>query len=265
MTTYLAAAAGASIAPQLITAVATLAGVAITQFFALKVQKRTSGGEARKQVEAATVELIAAVTDLQRALQLVERWNSWRPRTQVAGMAVLEVIVGNSVGEFGQGMIRAVRGAGDWSDRAEAAILAELSAPTARVMAALARAVLLADQDIVDAAIKVSEALPVVTAAYAETPRIPTKKKMATLQSKRADADAGLQGALSGLIIAARERLHPDPPPRWWIRAGRWSRRLVPGARSRSAITATVPAQRAGDDTAAVTASALALPAARTP
>jgi hypothetical protein len=75
----------------------------------------------------------------------------------------------------------------------------------------------------------------------------------------RAAADRALQDALGELIIVVRERLHPAPPLRWWIRAGS---QLVPRGRRRSE---TVPAQRAGGDTAAVTAGEAALPAAPTP
>jgi hypothetical protein len=209
-------------------------------------------------VEAVTVELIAAVTDLQRALQLVERWSSWLPRAQLLGMVALEMIVGNAADELGHGVMRGVRGAGDWSDRAEAAIVVELSAPTARVTAALARAVLLADQDVVNAAVKVSDAMPAVTAAYADTPLIPTRKKTAATRAARTDADTALQNALAELIIVARERMHPTPPPPWWRRAGR---RLVPGARKRAALAANASTGPDGGSSATGAVSAPAQPA----
>jgi len=164
MTTYLsaAAAAAASNLPALIGAGAVLAGVVITQFFAVRVQKRTSQAAgrsaARQQVEVVTGELIAATTELQRAVRVVEmRWNSWGPRAPVLGVALLELFVGGVTGELGKGARRGLRGAADWTQRADAAIVAELSAPTGRVEAALARAVLLADQDVVNAAVEVSE------------------------------------------------------------------------------------------------------------
>jgi len=98
-----------------------------------------------------------------------------------------------------------------------------------------------------------------VTAAYARTQMIPWGKKADKASADRVAADTALQDALGELIVVARERLHPTPRPRWWIRAGR---RLVPGGRRRSAIAATVPAQRTGGDTAT---GAPALPAASTP
>jgi hypothetical protein len=90
--------------------------------------------------------------------------------------------------------------------------------------------VLLADQDVVNAAVAVSEALTAVTAAYTQAKLIPWGKKANETRADRVAADTALQDALGELIIVARERLHPTPPPRWWIRAGR---RLVPRGRRR--------------------------------
>jgi hypothetical protein len=265
MTTYLsaAAAAGASNIPAMITAGATLAGVALGAVSTVWQQSRAGRAAgrsaARQQVEMVTGELIAATTELQRAVRLVDvRWNSWGPRAPVLGVAVFELFVGGVTGDLGKGARRGLRGAADWTQRADAAIVAELSAPTGRVEAALARAVLLADQDVVNAAVAVSEALTAVTAAYAQTQMIAWGKKADENRAARAAADTDLQDALGELIIVARERLHPTTPPRWWIRAGH---RLVPSGRRRPAIAATGPAQRAGDDTAALPA----LPVAPTP
>jgi hypothetical protein len=267
MTTHVsaAAAAGAANIPALIGAGAVLAGVVITQFFGWLVQKRTSSAAgrsaARKQLEEVTGELIAATTELQRAVRLADtRWNSLGPRGPVLAVAVLELVVGASTGELGKGVRRGVRSAVDWNQRAEAAVVAELSAPTRRVEDVLARAVLLADQDVVNAAVEVHEALIAVTAAYAQPQTLPWGKKAEQARAGRAAAETALQDALGELIVVSRERLHPTPPPRWWIRAGR---RLMPAGRRRSAIAATVPAQRAGDDTTTtVPAGAPALPAA---
>jgi len=269
MTTYLSAAtaAGASNIPAMIAAGATLAGVALGAVSTVWQQSRAGRAAgrsaARQQVEAVTGELIAATTELQRAVRLVDtRWNSWGPRMKVIGLAVFELGVGAAANDLGKSARRGLRRAADWTDHAEAAIVAELSAPTGRVEAALARAVLLADQAVVNAAVEVNNALAEVTSAYARTQMIPRGKKAGENRAARAAADTALQDALGALIIVARERLHPTPRPRWWIRAGR---RLVPRGRRRSAIAATVPAQRAGDDTTAVTAGAPALAAASTP
>jgi hypothetical protein len=153
-----------------------------------------------------TGELIAATTELQRAVRLVDvRWNSWGPRAPVLGVAVFELFVGGVTGDLGKGARRGLRGAADWTQRADAAIVAELSAPTGRVEAALARAVLLADQDVVNAAVAVSEALTAVTAAYAQTQMIAWGKKADENRAARAAADTVLQDALGELIIVARE------------------------------------------------------------
>jgi hypothetical protein len=267
MTTYLSAAsvAGASNIPAMITAGATLAGVALGAVSTVWQQSRAgraAGRSAvRQQVEAVTGELIAATTELQRVVRWVDvRWNSWGPRAPVLGVAVFEIFVGKVTGELGKGARHGLRGAADWIQRADAAVVAELSAPMGRVEAALARAVLLADREVVNAAVGVSEALTAVTAAYAQAQMIPWGKKAAETRADRAAADTALQDALGELIIVARGRLHPTPPPRWWIRAGR--RLVLRGRRRRRpVIAATVPPQRAGDDTAA----APALPVAPTP
>lgn len=157
----------------------------ITQFFAVKVHKRTSRADARKQTKAVASELIAAVADLQHALQLVERWNAPEPRMLLLGTAVLEVLTAHRAGKFGPGVMRGVHGAAAWTDRAEQAILTELSVPRIRVVTALTYAALLADQEIVNAAVKVSEALPVVSAAYVDTVLFRTKKIAEPREARR--------------------------------------------------------------------------------
>jgi hypothetical protein len=229
-----AAAGGASTIPALITGGATLAAFALGQVAAVWQQKRTSRGEVRKQVEAVTVELIAAVSDLQRALQMLEpRWTSRRSRSLVLAMAVFELFVGRATGELGPAALRAVRGAADWNDRAEHAIAGELSFPTARVTTALSRAVLPGEQDIVNAAVAIGETLPAVAAAYADNQMFLTRAKAAELLAARERADTALQDPLGDLVTVARQRLH-TPPTRWWRRLS-W--RLWR------------PAQRTGDDT----------------
>jgi hypothetical protein len=242
MTTHLAAAAvaAASNVPALIAVGGVALGAVLAMLSTMWQQARASrssgNSAARQQVEAVTVELIAAVMDLQRALQMVERWSSPRTRSLVVGMATMEVLVGKAGGEGAQGMMRAVRGARDWSERAEEAIVVELSAPTARVMTVLARAVLLADHDIVAAAGKVIEVLPVVTAAYTDAPLIPARRKAAR-QAARDAADIALENALTDLVVVVREQLHPTPPVRWWHRAGH--RRLETGTRTPVVLTAS--------------------------
>jgi hypothetical protein len=269
MTTYLSAAAatGASNIPAMITAGATLAGVALGTISTAWQQSRTSRAAgrstARQQAQEVTGELIAAATGLQRVLRVVDtRWNTWGPRMKVLGVAGFEMMVGVATKDVGKGARRGLRRAADWTDLADAALVAELSAPAARVEAALARAVLLADQGVVNAAVAVSEALDKVTSAYAQPQTLPWGKKAERNKAARSAAETALQDAVGELIVVARELLHPAPPPRWWVRAGRWSRALVPGARRRAALTAAVPAQRTGDDTAPVAPAAL--PAAPT-
>jgi hypothetical protein len=273
MTMYLsaAAAAAASNLPAMIAAGATLGGVALGTISTAWQQSRgsraasRSGG--RQQVQEVTGELIAATTGLQRVLRVVDtRWNAWGPRMKVLGVAGFELLVGAATNDVGKSARRGLRRVADWTDHADAALVAELSAPVARVEAALARAVLLADQAVVNAAVAVNDALAEVTSAYAQPQTLPWGKKAASKAAARAAAEAALQDAVSELIVVARERLHPTPPPRWWVRAARWSRELVPGTRQQPALTATVPAQRAGDDTAPVAPAApAALPAAPTP
>lgn len=70
---------------------------------------------------------------MQRAVRWVDvRWNSWGPRAPVLGVAVLEMFIGKVTGELGKGVRRGLRGATDWTQRADAAMVAELSTPTGR-------------------------------------------------------------------------------------------------------------------------------------
>ncbi|GAB3946877.1 hypothetical protein [Micromonospora vulcania] len=212
----IAASGGASNIPALITAAATLAAFALGQLSSVWQQKRISRGEARKQTEAVTVELFAAVDDLQRALQLIEpRWTSRRSRSLVFGMAVFELLIGRATGEVGPAALRAVRGAADWDDRAGHAVAGELSAPAARVATALSRAMLLSDQDIVNAAVTVGERLPALAAAYSDNQLFRSRKKQAEFLAARERADAAVQEALGDLMTVARQRLHGSPPRRW--------------------------------------------------
>jgi hypothetical protein len=200
MTTYLSAAAAATASniPAMIAAGATLAGVALGAISTAWQQSRTSRAAGRsagrQQAQEVTGELIAATIGLQRVLRVVDtRWNTWGPRMKVLGVAGFELIVGAVTKDVGKGARRGLRRAADWTDHADAMVVAELSAPAARVEAALARAVLLADQDVVNAAVAVSEVLDKVTSAYAQPQTLPWGSKADSNKAARAAAEAALQ------------------------------------------------------------------------
>jgi hypothetical protein len=201
MHTYLSVAASTAVSPLAIALVAggfTLAGVVISQVITVVLQRQSRRAAARAQVETVTAELFDAVFDLQRAVLVHDaQWGVWRPRLMRVGLAALEFLAGRATGSYPEGAVRGARIALDWGDRETAAAGVLLAGPVGRVTAALARVALLSDKAIVDAGMRVAEAVFAVTTAYGDSAMY--RKKAAVAARAKADARvAGRAGRCHG-------------------------------------------------------------------
>ncbi|MEU4481958.1 hypothetical protein AB0F68_28415 [Micromonospora sp. NPDC023966] len=132
-----------------------------------------------------------------------------------------------------------------------------LKVPMQRVLAAAARASLLPDGDVRNAAMRLGEIAAEAGQAYGQD----NLWKRGEATAARAQADAALFAALRELVDAASSHLHPQEQPRW-----RWPLRLTSRRRdgeqpAAAALQATVPGPRDRGHDAGPVAATPTLPA----
>lgn len=246
--------------PNIVTAAgaitAGLGGVHLTQRHNERQRARERASALNTKIEDTTRELFEAVTELHLALSTHQPvHNTWQPRLMVLGSAFLELMAGKQSGGLAVGMAQAGRLAVE-TDQRELLAAQELKVPLHRVMAAAARAALLPDGDVRNAAVRLAEAAAEAGQAYGRD----NLWQRAKATAAREQADAALLAALGELVDAASSHLHPraeQPRRSWPLRLIR--RRSRGGQSDGTAIEATVPAPRGGghDITPGPTAAAL--------
>jgi hypothetical protein len=244
----------APVLPQLVSVggavIAGLGGVVLTQRYNDRQRARERAAAANTKVEDLTRELFEAVSELHVGLITYQPiHNTWRPRLMVLGSAFLEFMAAKERGGLAQGAAQVGRVVIDVNQRELLAAQA-LTVPLQRVMAAAARAALLPDGAVRDAAMRLSEAATEVGPAYGQDNLWQRKKATAARQQ----SDEALFAALRNLMDAVSAHLHPQEQPR---RA--WPARLVRRRRhgeqaDAAVIEATVPAPRDGAHDAVVAA-----------
>jgi len=260
--TMSAAAVLAPVLPQLVTGgftvVAGLGGVVLTQRYNARQSARERASAAKAKVEEVVRELFEAVGELHLALSTYQPvHNTWQPRLMVLGSAFLEFMAGKENGGLAAGTARGAQIAVEANQR-ELLAAQVLHVPIQRVMAAAARAALLPDGAVRDAALQLSEAATAAVQAYGMDNLWQRKKATAARQQ----ADTALYAALRDLIDAANAHLHPHAESRRW-----WPLPLVRPRRpaeQAAELEATVPVPRvAGHDVVPATLPAPALPPGR--
>ncbi|MEU1249648.1 hypothetical protein [Micromonospora arida] len=201
----------------LITGGCTLAAVALTQRFAQRQQAAAQKTAAVERAEAVTTELVTAAAELQLALATDHpRWNSWQPRLLALGQSALEFFAGREAGGLAHGYARASRVVLDWHGQSAAAGAGLVRDPYVRLITAISRAALLAEKEVVQAAMQTSEAAAAVMSAYGQD----NLYRPSAATAARTAAEAALQEAVAHLIATMRDHLHPVPPRR----VARWRR-----------------------------------------
>lgn len=199
--------------PQLVTGLCTaagaitagLGGVHLTQRYNERQRARERASALTTKLEETTRELFEAVTELHLALSMHQPMhNTWQPRIMTLGSAFLELMAGKQSGNLAFGMAQAGRIAVEANQRELLAAQA-LKTPMQRVMAATARASLLPDSDVRNAAIRLADAAAEVGQAYGHD----NLWQRAKATTAREQADAALFAALAELVEAASSHLHP--------------------------------------------------------
>ncbi|MEN3308930.1 MAG: hypothetical protein V7603_5132 [Micromonosporaceae bacterium] len=213
MTASSAAAAALSVVHDVAPVVAaggfTLLGVRLAQRNAERQQTRAGRAAANEKIETVTGELLTAVFDLRTALATHQpRWNAWEPRLMTVGLSFLEFAAGHSTGGFAHGVVQAGRVVRDWHNDSYAAALSLLGAPYSRLTAALSRAALLPNPEVVAAALQVGEAATAAMSAYGADALYRVKAATA----ERAAADVALEDAAGTLMRTVRDHLRPPTP-----------------------------------------------------
>ncbi|MET8306048.1 hypothetical protein [Micromonospora sp. NPDC005173] len=213
----------------LITGGCTLAGVVLTQRFAQRQQAAAQRSAAVERAEAVTTELVTAAAELHLALVTDNpRWNSWQPRLLALGQSALEFFAGREAGGLAHGSARASRVVLDWHGQSAAAGAGLVRDPYLRLITAISRAALLAEKEVVQAAMQTSEAAAAVMSAYGQD----NLYRPRAAKAARTAAEAALQEAMAHLIATMQNHLHPVPskPLTGWRRPLRLLRR--PGSRT---------------------------------
>ncbi|MFD6265473.1 hypothetical protein ACFWFK_30605 [Micromonospora chalcea] len=199
----------------LITGGCTLAAVVLTQRFAQQQQAVAQKMAATERAEAVTTELVTAAAELQLALATEHpRWNSWQPRLLALGHSALEFFAGRDVDGLAQGCARASRVVLDWHGQSATAGAGLVRDPYLRLITAISRAALLAEEEVAQAAMQTSEAAAAVMSAYGQD----NLYRPGAARAARTAAEAALQEAIAHLIATMRDHLSPVPPkplPRW--------------------------------------------------
>ncbi|WP_433221490.1 hypothetical protein ACQP00_20775 [Dactylosporangium sp. CS-047395] len=185
-----------------------------------------------------TQELFTAVNSLRVAL-----WMAWgQPKVTWLWleMAALEYLAAQSRGGLYAGLAEGMRvllKAGEQDKNAALAV----STPVERILAATARAALIPDSAVRQAALELGTATTVIIKAYKQAN--PWRRAKQAAQA-RTDAVHALYAALGRLLDAINAQIYPVPQPRrWW----RLRRRAVAMNRP-SALGTAVPALPASDD-----------------
>jgi hypothetical protein len=237
----------APVLPQLVSVggvvIAGLGGVVLTQRYNDRQRARERATAANTKVEELTRELFAAVSELHLALSAYQPvHNTWRSRLMVLGSAFLEFVAAKERDGLPQGMVQVARIVTEAEQREVLAAQA-LRVPLQRVMSATARAALLPDGAVRDAAIRLSEAAADAGPAYGLDNLLHRKKATAARQQ----SDEALFAALRDLIDAVSAVLHAQEQPRrsWTARLVRRRRRAE--LTDAAVLNATVPAPRDGE------------------
>ncbi|WP_141722529.1 hypothetical protein [Micromonospora aurantiaca (nom. illeg.)] len=255
----------APVLPQLVTGICTAGGavtaglgaVVLTQRYNERQRARERDSVTNTKIEETTRELFEAVSELHLALTTYQPvHNTWQPRLLLLGSAILEFMAGKQSGGLALGAVQAGRIAVEANERELLAAQA-LKAPMQRVLAAAARASLLPDGDVRNAAMRLGEIAAEAGQAYGQD----NLWKRGEATAARAQADAALLAALRELVDAASSHLHPQEQPRW-----RWPLRLTSRRRNgeqpaAAPLPAKVPGARDGDHDAVPAAATPTLPA----
>ncbi|MFX0594016.1 hypothetical protein [Melissospora conviva] len=191
----------------LITGLCTLAGVVLTQRFSQRQQAAIRSAAAAERAEAVTTELVAAAAEMHLALIVVQsRWNSWQPRFLTLGQSALEFLAARNAGGFAHGCAQAGRFVLDWHFQSATAGEGLVREPYVRLINAISRAALLAEKEVVQAAMRTAEAATAVMNAYGQDALY--RPRMA--KAARSAAETALQEAIANLITTMQTHLAPS-------------------------------------------------------